>query len=72
MHIVQAIRKETDRARVEWETFLYTPSNEIALEDGIHSNEQQSITHQLSCTESLTKSPDNYCFEMLSMVIGFF
>ncbi|XP_026474963.1 E3 ubiquitin-protein ligase highwire-like [Ctenocephalides felis] len=77
VHIVQAIRKEAVRARVEWETFLCTPSNETALEGNSTptqpntSQNHASVTqHQNSSTESLTKSPDNYCFEMLSMVLA--
>lgn len=53
-HIVQAIRKETVRAREEWESGLSceTLGTPNTPEEGQHS------------------APDTYCFEMLSMVLA--
>ncbi|KAG0697765.1 E3 ubiquitin-protein ligase MYCBP2 [Chionoecetes opilio] len=53
-HIVQAIRKETVRAREEWESSLSceTLGTPGTPEEGHHS------------------APDTYCFEMLSMVLA--
>lgn len=54
VHIVQAIRKETERVKEEWETNLYT----------------SSITSSSSSSDVAKASSDTYCFEMLSMVLA--
>ncbi|EFA00365.2 E3 ubiquitin-protein ligase MYCBP2-like Protein [Tribolium castaneum] len=54
VHIVQAIRKETERVREEWETSLC--SNNGLTNSGY--------------SQDVTKNSDTYCFEMLSMVLA--
>ncbi|KAL1517027.1 hypothetical protein ABEB36_000847, partial [Hypothenemus hampei] len=54
VHIVQAIRKETERVRDEWESNIFT----------------SSTTQSSSSGSDMAKSSDNYCFEMLSMVLA--
>lgn len=54
VHIVQAIRKETERVKEEWETNLYT----------------SSIASSGSSSDVAKVSSDTYCFEMLSMVLA--
>ncbi|KAB0796834.1 hypothetical protein PPYR_10895 [Photinus pyralis] len=55
VHIVQAIRKETARVRDEWESFLCSATAGSA-------SSGQSL--------DAAKNSDNYCFEMLSMVLA--
>lgn len=52
---MQAIRKETSRVRDEWESFLCSTNAGSA-----------SSGHSLDAV----KNSDNYCFEMLSMVLA--
>lgn len=61
VHIVHAIRKETQRAREEWE-ILNTTS---------YHNESSGIADEKSDASSeSSRAPDTYCFEMLSMVLA--
>ncbi|KAK4876736.1 hypothetical protein RN001_009242 [Aquatica leii] len=55
VHIVQAIRKETTRVRDEWESLICSTTAGSA-----------SSGHSLDAA----KNSDNYCFEMLSMVLA--
>lgn len=55
IHIVQAIRKETIRVYEEWESHL-------------SSNTTVSVSSGNS--QDAGKTPDAYCFEMLSMVLA--
>lgn len=54
-HIVQAIRKEAQRIREEWEILLCSPT---------------PVNSYLSDSSDSPKSSDTYCFEMLSMVLA--
>ncbi|KAF5304151.1 hypothetical protein FQA39_LY01936 [Lamprigera yunnana] len=54
VHIVQAIRKETARVRDEWESLICSTAGSA------------SSGHSLDAA----KNSDNYCFEMLSMVLA--
>lgn len=55
VHIVYAIKKETIRAREEWESMLTSTAGD-------------SASSELS--QEPSKSSDTYCFEMLSMVLA--
>lgn len=67
VHIVQAIRKETLRARDEWETLNATAtfSSRANYDVPMSVSEYRSE----SCSEN-SRGPDVYCFEMLSMVLA--
>lgn len=68
VHIVHAIRKETIRAKEEWEaansTLIFDnrfASSEVPLLNSEHKSESASEN---------SRAPDIYCFEMLSMVLA--
>lgn len=68
VHIVHAIRKETVRAKDEWEavnTNMVFGSRENNAELPLASSEHKSE----SASEN-SRAPDIYCFEMLSMVLA--
>lgn len=68
VHIVHAIRKETVRAKDEWEaanTTMIFESRENNTELPLASSEHKSE----SASEN-SRAPDIYCFEMLSMVLA--
>ncbi|KAH0817635.1 hypothetical protein GEV33_005156 [Tenebrio molitor] len=54
VHIVQAIRKETERVRDEWELMLCSAN-------GLSNS---------GYSQDVIKNSDTYCFEMLSMVLA--
>ena len=54
VHIVQAIRKETERVRDEWEL-------QLCSANGLSNS---------GYSQDVTKNSDTYCFEMLSMVLA--
>lgn len=60
VHIVYAIRKETHRAREEWETI--NSSIPIDPHNNCDVNSDKTSEH--------SRAPDVYCFEMLSMVLA--
>lgn len=68
VHIVHAIRKETVRAKDEWEAANTT----MAFED--RENNAQlplaSSEHKSESASENSRAPDIYCFEMLSMVLA--
>lgn len=61
VHIVYAIRKETLRAREEWESMN---QNALPLEPHVNFDQKSDMTSEHS------RAPDVYCFEMLSMVLA--
>lgn len=63
VHIVHAIRKETQRAREEWEIL-----NNAAFPPG-QTNAMNYDEKSDSSSEN-SRAPDTYCFEMLSMVLA--
>lgn len=62
VHIVNAIRTETQKTREEWEiqNVNYTHLNISSF-----NSDQRS-----ECSTDHSRSPDTYCFEMLSMVLA--
>lgn len=67
VHIVHAIRKETIRAKDEWE------ANSALMFDngGINSEVQLANSeHKSDSASENSRAPDIYCFEMLSMVLA--
>lgn len=68
VHIVHAIRKETLRARDEWESMHTTTifNNRGATTD-MHLIGSE---HKSESTSENSRGPDVYCFEMLSMVLA--
>lgn len=68
VHIVYAIRKETLRAKDEWETMnattTYTARGIIVDMPLISSD------HKSESASENSRAPDVYCFEMLSMVLA--
>lgn len=61
VHIVHAIRKEAQRAKEDWE----------CLNAALINNCAGAIVDQRSDSSSEhSRAPDNYCFEMLSMVLA--
>lgn len=69
VHIVYAIRKETLRAKEEWEAMnaaaTYTSRGIVVEVQPLTSSEHKSE----SASEN-SRAPDVYCFEMLSMVLA--
>lgn len=67
VHIVHAIRKETIRAKEEWEanTALIFDNRYVSTEVPLMNSEHKSD----SASEN-SRAPDIYCFEMLSMVLA--
>lgn len=69
VHIVHAIRKETVRAKDEWETMnlaaTYTSRGIVVDVPALITSEHKSE----SASEN-SRAPDVYCFEMLSMVLA--
>lgn len=69
VHIVYAIRKETLRAKDEWETMnavaTFTSRGMVVDVQPLISSEHKSE----SASEN-SRAPDVYCFEMLSMVLA--
>lgn len=62
VHIVHAIRKETQRAKEEWEILNATATvNNVPL---VNFDEKSDSSSENS------RAPDTYCFEMLSMVLA--
>lgn len=62
VHIVHAIRKETQRAKEEWEILNTTTNvNNIPLANFDEKSDSSSEN---------SRAPDTYCFEMLSMVLA--
>lgn len=61
VHIVHAIRKETQRAKEEWEILNATSNANIPLANFDEKSESSSEN---------SRAPDTYCFEMLSMVLA--
>lgn len=61
VHIVYAIRKETNRAREEWESI----TNTVPIDQAQANCDQKS-----DITSEHSRTPDVYCFEMLSMVLA--
>ncbi|KAJ6639219.1 E3 ubiquitin-protein ligase highwire [Pseudolycoriella hygida] len=62
VHIVHAIRKETHRAKEEWEILNATTNvNNIPLTNFDEKSDSSSEN---------SRAPDTYCFEMLSMVLA--
>lgn len=60
VHIVYAIRKETNRAREEWESI----NNATPVDPYTNCDQKSDMTSEHS------RTPDVYCFEMLSMVLA--
>lgn len=60
VHIVYAIRKETNRAREEWESI----NNVSPIDPQTNCDQKSDMTSEHS------RAPDVYCFEMLSMVLA--
>lgn len=60
VHIVYAIRKETNRAREEWESI----NNSTPVDPYTNCDQKSDMTSEHS------RTPDVYCFEMLSMVLA--
>lgn len=68
VHIVHAIRKETIRAKYEWETnsaLMFDNQRYVSSEVQLLNSEHKSE----SASEN-SRAPDIYCFEMLSMVLA--
>lgn len=62
VHIVHAIRKETQRAKEEWEILnATTNANNVPL---------TNIDEKSDSSSENSRAPDTYCFEMLSMVLA--
>lgn len=62
VHIVHAIRKETQRAKEEWEILNATTNvNNIPL---------MNFDEKSDSSSENSRAPDTYCFEMLSMVLA--
>lgn len=68
VHIVYAIRKETVRAKEEWEaanTAMMFDAREIGSDIPLLNSE-----HKSDSTSDNSRAADIYCFEMLSMVLA--
>lgn len=67
VHIVHAIRKETIRAKEEWEAnaALICENQFVSFEVPLLNSE-----HKSESTSENSRAPDIYCFEMLSMVLA--
>lgn len=68
VHIVHAIRKETIRAKYEWEAnsaLMFDNQRHVSSEVQLLNSEHKSE----SASEN-SRAPDIYCFEMLSMVLA--
>ncbi|KAG4079975.1 hypothetical protein HA402_006287 [Bradysia odoriphaga] len=62
VHIVHAIRKETQRAKEEWEILNATTNvNNVPL---------GNVDEKSDSSSENSRAPDTYCFEMLSMVLA--
>lgn len=68
VHIVHAIRKETQRAREEWEV-LNNNSNGGAY-PGNQTTNAANFDEKSDSSSENSRAPDTYCFEMLSMVLA--
>lgn len=62
VHIVHAIRKETQRAKEEWEILNATTNANI--------NPLTNFDEKSDSSSENSRAPDTYCFEMLSMVLA--
>lgn len=65
VHIVHAIRKETQRAREEWEVL-----NNNAAYSANQTNIVGNFDEKSDSSSENSRAPDTYCFEMLSMVLA--
>lgn len=68
VHIVHAIRKETVRAKDEWEA-----ANTAIIFENRENNAELPLAcseHKSESTSENSRAPDIYCFEMLSMVLA--
>lgn len=66
VHIVNAIRKETQRAKDEWETLN---TARTFLSDGL-AGAGGAFDEKSESSSVNSRAPDTYCFEMLSMVLA--
>lgn len=64
VHIVHAIRKETHRAREEWEILNTATYANQTVAGAVNVDEKSDSSSENS------RAPDTYCFEMLSMVLA--
>ncbi|XP_055389767.1 E3 ubiquitin-protein ligase highwire-like [Condylostylus longicornis] len=62
VHIVHAIKKEAQRAKEEWEMSNATTNFKDINNVGVDQKSDSSVERY--------RSPDTYCFEMLSMVLA--
>lgn len=67
VHIVHAIRKETIRAKEEWEA-----NSALMFDNRCVNSEVQLLNseHKSDSASENSRAPDIYCFEMLSMVLA--
>lgn len=67
VHIVHAIRKETIRAKDEWEA-----NSALMFDNRCVNSEVQLLNseHKSDSASENSRAPDIYCFEMLSMVLA--
>lgn len=63
VHIVYAIRKETLRAKDEWEALNSASNMPTAVIEIPHDQKSETLSEN-------SRTPDVYCFEMLSMVLA--
>lgn len=59
-HIITAVSSETKRTKLTWEKLNLSASDETLLFDNV-----------LDITDEYSAAADEYCFQMLSMVIQF-
>lgn len=64
VHIVHAIRKETHRAKEEWEILNTAAYPHECPDVGNFDEKSENSSNESS------RTPDTYCFEMLSMVLA--
>lgn len=69
VHIVHAIRKETQRAREEWEVLNNNNSSGGAY-PGNQTTATGNFDEKSDSSSENSRAPDTYCFEMLSMVLA--
>ena len=67
VHIVHAIKKEARRAKEDWDAVNL--SNSLRDPQGSGSNNEKDSAKMEVSTER-NRTPDTYCFEMLSMVLA--
>ncbi|XP_023291814.2 E3 ubiquitin-protein ligase highwire [Lucilia cuprina] len=66
VHIVHAIKKEARRAKEDWDAVNLT--NNLRDPNGTGSNTDKES--KLEVNSERSRTPDTYCFEMLSMVLA--